>query len=771
MKRKLTAILLSLAMLLVYAPIGVFAEAGDSVGQDDLLKVEAKEISDTSVMLTWTPANDYEPSQDVKFTVKNGEDDLTGELSAASEENEEVYEYADEEVYEYDDEEGYYYYTVNDLEAETEYELEVVSSDAVGEDEKAPSGRVQFTTKEAAEEVVEEVPEEVAEPEEEVAEPKLLSAGNGEESEPDTNNAPVMKLGAVQQKVMLEAGTVKTTTAELKWTLNGYDVEPQGFTVRQNDKSLSDDKFSVTGDLESGYSCKVSGLKSGTKYKFSVEVKDNASSRSEPITITTALPAMKSVRASITTGDYKKAKNYLKLRWAKVDGAAKYVIRWSGDGYEKKYTVKESLIFKRGVLPSGRGKTYAFRIQAFDANGKAITKVTASNKVVLPKVTVTASNTTSSSTQIVVNIPGGYAGTYKLIRVYNGNRKTLKNITNDGKKQKVTYKATNLTSAKPYKFYVICTDGAKCKGVISNIKNKKTALADVTGLQAISSADAVILKWKSVPRATGYIITWKCGSRSGDLKVSGGTTTTYLDNFGTNHSLLHPYAASYTYSIKATKKGYLSSRTAPSVTSDVIRTMLLSITFGTSRTLTSHTGGSVSAYFAKGTTVVATGYTNGKYIFYYNGRQYQVLRASISSASVKQLNTSRTYSAAEATSYVNRMGLSSSTSYLIWVNTYTQKEYIFKGYTGHWTLVQGPWLIASGKPSSPTSTGMTKIVDRMRSNGAPFWNVTYWFSIHGNARVWGALGYPKSGACVRNTNEHAQWIYYNTPMYTAVYVF
>ena len=54
MKRKLTAILLSLAMLLVYAPIGVFAEAGDTAGQGDLLKVEAKDISDTSVKLTWT---------------------------------------------------------------------------------------------------------------------------------------------------------------------------------------------------------------------------------------------------------------------------------------------------------------------------------------------------------------------------------------------------------------------------------------------------------------------------------------------------------------------------------------------------------------------------------------------------------------------------------------------------------------------------------------------------------------------------------------------
>ena len=646
MKRKLTAILLSLAMLLVYAPIGVFAEAGDTAGQDDLLKVVAQVLSDTSVKLTWTPANGYKPTEDVMFTINNGEEDLTGELSAVPEDNEEGYEYSPEEGYSF---------VVEGLEAETEYELEVVSSDLV--EEKTPSGKVQFTT-EAAE----------AEEEEEAEEPKLLAAGEGEK-------APML-----------------------------------------------------TAEPEEGELADIPNL----------EVKP--------------------------TGN-KSTKNYLQLTWDAVEGAEKYIICWSGDSFEKKWET-QNLHFKKTI--STAGKSYTFHVVAVDAEGNPVSLETECSGIV-PKIAVArkTGTTTATTTTLVVTIPAGHAGTYKLISVCGTDKTIKKVINNDGTKQTLTIKVSKLLSAKAYKFYVINAD----TGVVSNTRAVNTTLLNVTGFTATSSADAVILKWKRVPRATGYTITWKGGGRTGTIKVAKGTTTTYLDNFGTNYSLLHPYATSYTYSIKATKKGFLASRKAASVTSDVIRTMLLSITFGTSRTLTSHTGGSVSAYFAKGTTVTATGYTNGKYIFYYNGRQYQVLRASISSASVKQLNTSKTYTATEATSYVNRMGLSSSTSYLIWVNTYTQKEYVFKGSKGHWTLVQGPWLIASGKPSSPTSTGMTKIVDRMVSNGAPYWNVTYWFSLHGNAKVWGALGYPKSGACVRNTNEHAKWIFYNTPMYTAVYVF
>ena len=52
MKKKITAMILSLSLILAMAPMAVFAE-GEAAGQAELLKVEAQDISETSVKLEW----------------------------------------------------------------------------------------------------------------------------------------------------------------------------------------------------------------------------------------------------------------------------------------------------------------------------------------------------------------------------------------------------------------------------------------------------------------------------------------------------------------------------------------------------------------------------------------------------------------------------------------------------------------------------------------------------------------------------------------------
>ena len=199
--------------------------------------------------------------------------------------------------------------------------------------------------------------------------------------------------------------------------------------------------------------------------------------------------------------------------------------------------------------------------------------------------------------------------------------------------------------------------------------------------------------------------------------------------------------------------------------------MQVQFTFSENRTLTSYTGGSVTTNFSRGYTTTCTGFENGRYQFYYQGRMYYVNRLSTTNQSIVSSAFDKTYSGTTATNYVNSLGISSSTNYLIWVNTYTQKMYIFYGSRGNWRLVQGPWVVSTGKPTTMTSTGLAQIRQKdYYDRNLYYWNVVSYFSIHGKVSEW-VLGYPRSDGCVRNTDDHASYVYYNCPIGTAVYVY
>ena len=97
--------------------------------------------------------------------------------------------------------------------------------------------------------------------------------------------------------------------------------------------------------------------------------------------------------------------------------------------------------------------------------------------------------------------------------------------------------------------------------------------------------------------------------------------------------------------------------------------------------------------------------------------------------------------------------------------------YIFSGSTGNWRLIAGPWSVSTGAPSTMTSTGVARIKQQDYYNDyLYYWSVVSWFSIHGRLPEW-PMGYPYSNGCVRNTDEHAGYVYYNCPIGTTVYVY
>jgi hypothetical protein len=318
----------------------------------------------------------------------------------------------------------------------------------------------------------------------------------------------------------------------------------------------------------------------------------------------------------------------------------------------------------------------------------------------------------------------------------------------------------------------------------------------VKKFRTVSSYNSVILKWKKSDDVDGYKITWSgSNGAKGTINKKADATKHVFKISDKNRKV------KYTFKIAAVKDGVASEKVTKKDSS--VQLMTLKVTLkprGGGYHLKSHDKYKTVTYnkLKAGDTIETIGFTNGKYVFQKKVggklRTFHVTRISVKNQKVNYIGKYKKkngwkvvqpiYTKEEAESFVNTIGVSSKTKHLIWVNQYSQRLFVFKGSKGKWKLVKqcykdegdgaAGWPVASGKPTSPTSTGKTSIKQRDLggSGKVPFWNVTTWFSIHGNSEnYWGPLGWPKSGACCRNTTPHAKWIYYNTKMHTAVYVY
>lgn len=134
----------------------------------------------------------------------------------------------------------------------------------------------------------------------------------------------------------------------------------------------------------------------------------------------------------------------------------------------------------------------------------------------------------------------------------------------------------------------------------------------------------------------------------------------------------------------------------------------------------------------------------------------------------------------DATKFVNTSNLTSTTNYLIWVDTKNFKTNIFKGSNGNWTLVHS-YLCSIGKASTPTPKGIFKIGIRGLYFGKErgyicryytqfkgnylFHSIIY--NLDGSVRD-GRLGKAISDGCIRLALENAKWIWDNIPQGSTV---
>ncbi|MBR3200914.1 MAG: L,D-transpeptidase [Mogibacterium sp.] len=326
----------------------------------------------------------------------------------------------------------------------------------------------------------------------------------------------------------------------------------------------------------------------------------------------------------------------------------------------------------------------------------------------------------------------------------------------------------------------------------------------VPGFRKVSSYKTVILKWNQVPGAARYFI-----------KVNGqdyGNTTglTLTHKVGTEKDIINLYNKSsgskfsgnidgkdrFTYTITA-KDSNGKVLAESTTTGDIVKTLYYKLKFKAGASLTSHSGGKVTINVKKGAIVYARGFSDGKYIFDYKCkdgkiRTYHTMKIRVKPTLSKHItaiknkrgeNTQPPYTIEEAEQYARDRGIKkATTNYMIWVNLFSQKEYVFQKKSGKWRIVtaneyglknkQMAMLpVSTGKASMPTATGSTKINRKLNSqHGTPLWNVTKFFSIHGVQKKWPKPGWPESGACARNQSKNAVWIYKKIPKYTRVFV-
>ena len=134
----------------------------------------------------------------------------------------------------------------------------------------------------------------------------------------------------------------------------------------------------------------------------------------------------------------------------------------------------------------------------------------------------------------------------------------------------------------------------------------------------------------------------------------------------------------------------------------------------------------------------------------------------------------------DAASYVNHNNYTSSTGYLIWVDTLSFKVNIFTGSNNNWRIKKS-YLCSIGKQSTPTPKGTFFVGIKGYSFGQNHGYVCYYYTqiknnylfhsilynLDGTIRD-GRLGMKISDGCIRLLKENAKCLHDNVPSGTTI---
>ncbi len=186
--------------------------------------------------------------------------------------------------------------------------------------------------------------------------------------------------------------------------------------------------------------------------------------------------------------------------------------------------------------------------------------------------------------------------------------------------------------------------------------------------------------------------------------------------------------------------------------------------------------------FKKGkkVTVKSRNSKKGKYTIVSNGETYKVSKKKVRIVDFVS-DGKHPYKTSVAEEYVNSKGWKSKTKYLIWISSYKQHLYVFKGSKRNWKVVRH-WKCTTGRYEFRTKLGKTSIRRKSYSAAWDADHLMYYCSwIRGGAihswtykasgqRRSGKPGKPRSRGCVRLEKENAKWVYSNVPTGTTVWI-
>ena len=513
-----------------------------------------------------------------------------------------------------------------------------------------------------------------------------------------------------------------------------------------------------------------SGLKNNTKYYYTVRAYNGSD---WGYFHKTGTPE---TRLNIPTlSKAENASGGIKVSWKSVKGATSYRVYRKTAGAEWKHikTVSSTSYTDGSSLTSG--KEYIYTVRACKGSDRSYfdSKGVTETKLAIPSL---------SSAE---NVADGIKVTWKSVKGAEGYRIYRRTSGSDWVRL-ATLSSTSYTDKSGLKnntkyYYTVRAYNGSDWGYFHKTGTPETRLNIPTLSKAENASGGIKVSWKSVKGATSYRVYRKtAGAEWKHIKTVSSTSYTDKSSLTSGKEYIYTVRAckgsdrSY-FDSKGVKELKLSTPTLVSAkkSSSGIKVTWKSVKGAEGYRVYRKTSGSSWTRIA---TTASTSYTDKKakssnYI--YTVRAYRGSDLSWYNSSGVTLNKM----------LAKAQGYSSSTKWLILVDTKSNKVGIYNGSKGKW-VEKKYWSCTSGARSTPTPKGTytVKAKGLAFGHGYTCWYYTQFYGDYlfhsvlynpgSKTKIQdGRLGINASHGCIRLTLTNAKWIYDNIPRGTKVVIY
>lgn len=370
---------------------------------------------------------------------------------------------------------------------------------------------------------------------------------------------------------------------------------------------------------------------------------------------------------------------------------------------------------------------------------------------------------------------------WKDVASTSGTSYTLSNVVNG---KKYSFRMYAVRTANEYSTYSANSFVSATPKLIKPVKPTSLSVTEVSNGNKLT--------WKSSGKVTGFIIYSYDYNKSKYVKLATVKNATSYIHKGTKST------ERYKYAVKAYRMDNGNYYESPIAEKLVFGKKLISSTNSTVHPLY------YTAYMKKKIGMFKTQWetSSSKYIrVIKKGTKVTVIRLHPSKPKIRlsdgtegytyrgalrlssELYTSKQYTKQQVECFVNQRTYTSNTKYLIWIATYPQRIYVFKGSKGNWTLVRSG-RCATGAITTPDYPGEKKVSGKKRWHyyGKRFYQYLSILNdgntIHtrpayrkSGKYVDSRLGRPLSRGCIRVTDADGGYIYKNCGKGTKVVVY